>query len=118
MSVVASKEWLQENKKLMDQIIVWREVNPQPNSARLNQAHAVTNFNTEDKLRSIKIPTLIIHGDSDLVVPPRNAELLHQKIASSELIMIEHGQHWSFIQYYEQFNKIVLDFLNKNSNAF
>ena len=99
----------------MDQIIVWREVNPQPNDARLNQTHAVTQFNTENKLRSIKIPTLKIHGDSDLVVPPRNAELLHERITGTKLVMIEHGQHWSFIQYYKQFNK-VLNLLDKFSH--
>ena len=48
MSVVASKEWLQENKKLLEQIILWREENPQPNSARLNQAHASSTFSVVD----------------------------------------------------------------------
>ena len=112
-SVVASKEWLQANKTLIDQINIWKEQNPQPLKAWLNQAHAVTVFNAENKVSSITAPTLIIHGDSDLVVPPKNAELLHEKITNSQLVMIEKGQHWSFIQYYEQFNEIVLKFLEK-----
>ena len=115
MSVVASKEWLQENKKLLEQIILWREENPQPNNARLNQAHASSTFNVEDKISSIQVPTLIIHGDSDIVVPTRNAELIHEKISNSKLVLIKGGQHWSFIQYYEQFNRAVLDFLDLQS---
>lgn len=117
MSVVASKEWLQANKKLTDQIVIWREQNPQPNKARLNQAHASTTFDVEEKISSLSCPALIIQGDSDLVVPPKNAELLHEKIANSQLVMIEGGQHWSFIERYEEFNKIVLAFLEKQSDA-
>lgn len=116
MSVVASKDWLQENKKLLEQITKWREENPQPNEARLNQANAANIFNVEDKIGSIQIPTLIIHGDSDVVVPTRNAELLHKKIPNSKLVLIKDGQHWSFIQYYEQFNKAVIDFLQNLSS--
>ena len=115
MSVVASNEWWQENKKLLEQIIVWREQNPQPNNARLNQAHASTTFNVENKISSIHVPTLIIHGDSDIVVPTRNAELLHEKIPNSKLVLIKGGQHYSFIQYYEQFNQAVIDFLQEHS---
>ena len=116
MSVVASQEWIKANKKLLDQIVVWREQNPQPNNARLNQAHASTIFNVEEKISSITAPTLIIHGDSDLVVPTKNAELLHEKITNSQLVLLKGGQHWSFIQFYKQFNKIVLHFLDKNSS--
>lgn len=116
MSVAASQEWLQDNKKLIDQISKWIEQNPQPLQARLNQAHASTTFNVEEMVNSIQVPTLIIHGDSDLMVPPKNAQLLHERIPNSKLVLIENGHHWSFIQYYEQFNRTVLEFLEKFSN--
>ena len=115
MSVVASEYWLKDNKKLTDQIVFWREQNPQPASAKLNQAHASSTFNVEDKVDSISVPTLIIHGDSDLVVPPKNASMLHEKIANSKLVLIEQGHHWSFIERYREFNKAVLEFLDKYS---
>ena len=117
MSVLASKEWIDNNKKITDQIRIWIYQNPQPISANLNQSHARTGFNVEEKLSSISQPTLIIQGDSDLVVPPKNAELLHEKIPNSKLVMIEKGQHWSFITHYQQFNQIVMEFLEKFSNS-
>lgn len=116
MSVVVSKEWLHQNKKLMDEIRVWREQNPQPIYASVNQAHASSVFNVEDKVGSIKVPTLIIHGSSDRVVPPKNAQLLHDKIQKSKLVFIDNGQHWSFIEQFNEFNQNVLDFLEENSN--
>ena len=115
MSVMASKDWLEKNKKLVDQIRNWREQNPQPITAQLNQAHASTVFNVEDRVSSIKVPTLIIHGDADLIVPPKNAQMINEKILNSELVMIQGGPHWSFIQYFEQFNKAIIDFLDKQS---
>ena len=117
MSVLAPKEWLDENKKLTNQISIWINQNPRPIHAIVNQSHAVNNFNVEDKVSSITVPTLIIQGDSDLLIPPKNAELLHEKINNSTLVMIEKGYHWSFIQYYEKFNKLVLEFLDKHSTT-
>ena len=115
MSVVASKEWLIENKKFTDQLTIWMGKYPQPIKAWLNQAHARSTFIVEDKLNSINVQTLIIQGDSDLVVPPKNGSLLHQKIRNSKLVMIEQGHHWSFIQHYEKFNHAVLEFLEQFS---
>ena len=111
MSVLASKEWLKENKNLTDQIEIWKDQNPQPNYAKLQQGYATSNFNAEERIGTVKAPTLIIQGDSDLVVPPKNAELLHEKIANSKLVMIKNGPHWSFITEYQQFNNIVMEFL-------
>ena len=51
-----------------------------------------------DKLPLDKItaPTLIIHGDADNDVPPRDAEYAHEAIADSQLLWINKASHIGF----------------------
>ena len=60
----------------------------------------------------VAVPTLVIHGDSDAIVPfevsgKRSAEL----IAGSELVVIEGGPHGINASHTEQFNAALLGFL-------
>lgn len=110
-SVVFSEQFRRENKSLIKQIQEWREQIPQPLLARGHQASAAISFNAEEEVKRIRVPTLILHGDNDLVVPPKNAELLARNIQSSTLVLIKGGPHLSFIEYYEKFNEQVLNFI-------
>ncbi len=47
-------------------------------------------------LDKISSPTLIIHGDADNDVPPRDAEYAHQAIAASQLLWINKASHIGF----------------------
>ncbi len=47
-------------------------------------------------LDNITAPTLIIHGDADNDVPPRDAEYAHEVIAGSQLLWITKASHIGF----------------------
>jgi 3-oxoadipate enol-lactonase len=111
-SVTYSPQFLLENKGLLKQVQQWREQSPQPLYARGNQASAAAEFNVEAELGQVDFPTLILHGTGDLIVPPRNAELLAKKISTSKLVLIEGGPHLTFIEYYEKFNNAILTFID------
>lgn len=80
--------------------------------ARRNEA--IRAFDFRNKLREIKVPTLIMHGADDKLVPPANANLLAQHIPGSELILIKDSAHIFFIEEFEEFNKSLLDFLRRH----
>ena len=44
-------------------------------------------------LRRIHVPTLIIHGKNDPLIPPRRSEQLHRGIAGSKLLILEGMGH-------------------------
>jgi pimeloyl-ACP methyl ester carboxylesterase len=48
---------------------------------------------TAELLDGIDRPTLILWGDSDNLVPPSRAELFHDAIANSEVLVFEHVGH-------------------------
>ena len=47
-------------------------------------------------LDKISCPTLIIHGDADNDVPPRDAKYAHEAIAQSQLLWIDKASHIGF----------------------
>jgi len=64
-------------------------------------------------LAEVTVPTLVIHGDSDAIVPfevsgKRSAAL----IAGAKLVVIEGGPHGINASHSEQFNTALLDFIS------
>ncbi|MFW9927842.1 MAG: alpha/beta fold hydrolase [Candidatus Thorarchaeota archaeon] len=113
LSVSHSEEFLKNNRKIIDQTLVWRELHPPTDYSRLHQFRAALDVDLEKDLHKITCPTLIIQGTKDRLVPPKNAELLAEKIPNSQTHFIEGGPHWICIEYYEEFNKVILEFLDK-----
>ena len=59
----------------------------------------------------ITAPTLIVHGDSDRVVPVANAHLLAQKILGARVVVLEDSGHACSLDQKEAFNREVVGFL-------
>jgi 3-oxoadipate enol-lactonase len=53
----------------------------------------VAQFNAYDRLPQIKCPVLIVHGDSDVLVPTANADLIKGKIPQAEMYLIPGAGH-------------------------
>ncbi len=65
-----------------------------------------------DRLNEIYIPTLIIHGSKDSLVPPGCARQAHERLPNSILHWMEGSGHWPQRDDPEQFNRIVKAFLS------
>ena len=65
-----------------------------------------------EDLAKIDVPTLVIHGDSDGIVPFEvSGKRSHEAIANSSLVLIEGAPHGFNATHAEQFNRAMLDFL-------
>ena len=65
-------------------------------------------------LARFDVPTLVIHGDSDAVVPFEvSGKRAHEAVANSELVLIEGSPHGFNATHAERFNQALLDFLAK-----
>ena len=68
---------------------------------------------TED-LKKIDVPTLIIHGDSDAIVPFEvSGQRSATAIAGSEVVVIKNGPHGINSSHAQEFNQALLTFLAK-----
>lgn len=63
------------------------------------------------RLPLIHCPTLILQGGKDPLVPNFHAEVLHQSIAGSRLHIFPNGKHNIHQTYAQEFNRMVVEFL-------
>ena len=62
------------------------------------------------------MPTLVIHGDSDAIVPFEvSGRRTHEAISGSELVVVEGGPHGFNATHADQFNAALLRFLGSAS---
>jgi 3-oxoadipate enol-lactonase len=65
-----------------------------PTHGYLAQLQGIRAWNgTHDRLRGITAPTLVIHGETDELVPAENGRILARAIPGAELVMIPHASH-------------------------
>lgn len=79
----------------------------------LQSAEATSMLNYTDLLPKIKVPTLIIVGDRDIVTPVHSAEILNRDIPRSILKMMRGIGHLPNRENPEEFNNTLEEFLNK-----
>jgi non-heme chloroperoxidase len=63
-------------------------------------------------LDKVTVPTLVIHGDSDAIVPFEvSGKRTAETIDGSTLVVVEGGPHGFNVSHAEEFNRALLDFL-------
>lgn len=72
---------------------------------------AILNTDLRDRLSSLSIPILFIHGEMDKICPVGAAYYLANKIKKARLNIFKKSGHAPFITEAEKFNKVLLDFL-------
>lgn len=81
-----------------------------PAALQAMDAFGRTDF--REDLPAITVPTLVLHGDSDLTVPfEGSGKRTHEAIAHSQLQLIAGGPHGLNVSHAEEFNRALLDFL-------
>ncbi len=69
--------------------------------------------NLGDELNQVKIPTLLVWGNNDIVTPPFVAKEFNKLIPNSELYFIDKCGHAPMMEVPDEFNKILYKFLKK-----
>jgi pimeloyl-ACP methyl ester carboxylesterase len=74
------------------------------------EAFGTTDF--RDDLKQVTVPTLVLHGDGDGVVPIEGSgQRTHDAIKGSNLVVLEDAPHGCNVSHREQFNAALLEFL-------
>ena len=77
-------------------------------------AEAIRDMTLCDQLQDIKAPTLVLVGKEDPACPVSAAEVLHEGIAGSQLVVIEASAHLPNIEQEAAFNEALLTFLDQH----
>lgn len=65
----------------------------------------------EYPLERIEVPTLVVHGTADRVVPPSHAQFVAGRVRGAECIMVEGGGHLCAATHREEVLPRVVNFL-------
>ncbi|MDP1547124.1 MAG: alpha/beta fold hydrolase [Anaerolineales bacterium] len=115
LSVSTAPGWAEKNPEMIEEWVKWRVANPiEPvhyqaqiaiGLGLLPEAAAF-----ENKLSRLNIPTLILFGAHDKVVPPANASLLAGKIAGSTVVIFPDAGHFFPIEIAEAASRAIVEF--------
>jgi pimeloyl-ACP methyl ester carboxylesterase len=62
-------------------------------------------------LHEVKVPTLVIAGQKDLITPPLNQKILAQLIPGAEFLEVKEGSHCPQMEKPDEVNKAIAEFL-------
>ena len=77
---------------------------------------ACNEFNITNDVYKINVPTLIISADKDILTPLKYGDYLHQKIYASQFSQIKDSGHFIMQERVQEFNRVLMDFLNDLSS--
>jgi 3-oxoadipate enol-lactonase len=112
-----SQEFIEKNPDIVEKKVAKMLEYPLPIHGAIRQAAATIGHDTYELLPKIKLPTLVIAGDNDRLIPLENSRILASRIPKAELVIIKGAGHEFFIEDAEEANKIVLSFLGRHKKG-
>jgi pimeloyl-ACP methyl ester carboxylesterase len=118
IDIAAAPGLLERQAHLAEELIAYRLTNPVPPAQYTAQVMAGagtwqwTANRVDRQMAAIQIPTLILFGEFDQVVPPGNADLLAAKIPQAEIKILPNGGHIFPLELPQETAEIVKRFLS------
>jgi len=75
------------------------------------QLSGVISFESYSRLSRINSPTLVIHGESDRLIPAGNARLIAEKISGAKLLLLQNASHIFTTDQTEAAHRAIMEFL-------
>jgi 3-oxoadipate enol-lactonase len=98
-------------KRIQEDLAIRRPWLPQP-EPYLAQLQGIFAWEGYSRLTAIGMPTLVIHGENDRLVPAGNGRVIADRIPGAKLVLIPHASHLFFTDQTQIANEIILNFLN------
>ena len=112
MALAAAPGFAQKYPELINRGVRVRLENLQPLYAFNRQAAAAFLFNSKERARLIRHPTLILAGSEDRVMPIQLTRILAEMIPDSTLTIYPDTGHLLFLERAQEINQAILEFLN------
>jgi len=107
-----TKDFIDKHPEAVDMYVDITVKYPTPTNGFNGHATAIAGHDTCSRLPQIKVPTLVIVGDSDRLIPPENSKIIASRIPGAELVILKNAGH-GFTQSPEA-ARAILDFLKRH----
>jgi pimeloyl-ACP methyl ester carboxylesterase len=112
-TVICSPGFITRGAAFLDAMVQQALESPTPMETLGLQMMAINQADTFERLPQIKAPTLVIHGDVDMLVPTANAPILADNIPGARLEIIPGAAHMFFWEQPETSAAIISEFLSR-----
>ncbi|MCH8921471.1 MAG: alpha/beta hydrolase, partial [Chloroflexi bacterium] len=109
---IVTPEFVDRKREFLEEMLRIGLENPTPVDTFRRQFAAIQSFDTYERLPQIQSPTLIIHGDRDVLVPVGNAEVLRKRIGGSQARIAAGAGHCFFWEKPEESAGAIVEFLS------
>ncbi len=113
LPVMVTPEFHADGRAFLEEMLSEALVHPTPLDTIIKQMAAIRRFDAYDRLGRITSPTLVVHGDKDVLVPPANGRLLHERISGSEMVTIVGAGHMFWWEKPEEAGRAIIEFLSR-----
>jgi 3-oxoadipate enol-lactonase len=110
---ISTAEFIKSHSDVLEERLRLSLINPTPVETAQRQMAAVQAWDSFDRLPQIEAPTLVIHGDRDVLVPVANAYVLGDRIPGAELHIVQGAGHLFTFEFPEESGGAVVEFLTK-----
>jgi 3-oxoadipate enol-lactonase len=97
-------------ERIEEDLAVRRRTYPSEDGYRAQLAAALAH-DAHDRVANIAVPTLVVHGENDQLVPPVNGRRLAERIPGAKLELIPNASHIFFSDQPEASTRAILAFL-------
>ena len=97
-------------ERIDEDLAMRREWFPKP-EAYMAQLQGILSWEAYSRLSQISAPTLVIHGESDRLVPAGNGKLIAERIPGARLVLLPRASHLFTTDQPEAAHQAVLEFL-------
>jgi 3-oxoadipate enol-lactonase len=111
LELLFTSEFIQDNQADLGTFLQTNLPLHSKGEALSRQLGAISRHDTCDRLEKITAPTLVMTGDRDRVIPPRNSEILTQKIPGAKQEVINDAGHVFCFSHPDLTAKAILNFL-------
>ncbi len=94
LPLIFTPEWIAANPGIRDMLIMLAPLlPPTPPETAQNAMAGLFGWSSYDRLPQITAPTLVIHGDRDVIIPVENAHVIAARIPGAQLHIVHGAGH-------------------------
>jgi len=107
-----TREFFESRQEELSEFEGAMQFSSQPLHAYLAQLSAIRTHDLTERLDEIEVPTLVVAGESDILIPVALSKRLAEGIRASRWALTP-GGHAAMWEYSAEFNSVVIGFLNE-----
>lgn len=108
-----SEEFIGNNPEIVEEQIASASTYPIDPKSYERQLQAANGHDTWDRLPNITVPTLVIAGDGDRLIPVENSRILAERIPGAELVIQKGTGHGFYSEAVEDTKRTLLEFMQR-----